>query len=69
MVLEARRCAVELHTQCRPMMFGLQGPLWLTAGSHAACPQLKTNGAVPMLEYACSKRVVPVNTTVLSARR
>lgn len=41
----------------------------LTAHGRAACLQLKTNGAVPMLEYACSERVVPVNTTYLSARR
>jgi hypothetical protein len=38
-------------------------------GGPTMAAQLKTNGAVPLLEYACSKRVVPVNTTHLCARR
>jgi hypothetical protein len=43
------------------------------AGSGGAAPtvvaQVKTAGALPLLRYACSARVIPVPTSKINARR
>lgn len=41
----------------------------LNSPTPALLPQIKTGDALPLLQYSCSKRVLPVPTYKVNARR